>query len=138
VKPIEVKGIGQVLTGIGIVILIHIVLSKLNLYRTLNRFVIGEPTILIKHGKLIKSNLEKSHLSLRELLSSIRNKGYSDIIDIQYAILEPNGDISVLGKEDSMPVTPKMLNQNVEYKGLPIAVVIGENPVSKFEFDTKG
>jgi uncharacterized membrane protein YcaP (DUF421 family) len=54
--------------------------------------------------------------------SSIRNKGYLDIIDNQYAILEPNGEISVLAKEDSMPVTPKMLDQQVKYKGLPITV----------------
>lgn len=124
VKPIEVDGIGQALIGIGIVITIHIVLSRLNLLRVFNRIVIGEPSILIKHGKLIKSNLEKNRFPLGELLSSIRSKGYPDIIDIQYAILEPNGDISVMPKEHNLPVTPKMLGYKIEYEGLPIAVVI--------------
>ncbi|MDP4551156.1 DUF421 domain-containing protein [Alkalihalobacillus macyae] len=124
IKPIKVEGVSEALIGILIVILIHISLSKLSLYKHLNRFVIGEPTILIKHGKLIKTNLKKSRFSLSELLSSIRSKGYADVTNIQYAILEPNGEISVLPKEESMPVTPKILNCNVDYTGLPIAVVI--------------
>ncbi|MBD1381028.1 DUF421 domain-containing protein [Metabacillus arenae] len=127
IKPIQVKGVSQAVIGIVIVIVVHIVLTKLSLYRLLNRYVIGEPTILIKHGKLIKKNLESSRLSLRELVSSIRNKGYPDIADIQYAILEPNGEISVLPKEDTLPVTPKLLDHQVTYQGLPLAVVIEGN-----------
>lgn len=124
IKPIKVEGISQAIIGILIVISTHMALSRLSLYKHLNRFVIGEPTILIKHGKLIKANLKKSRFSLSELLSSIRSKGYADVTNIQYAILEPNGEISVLPKEESMPVTPKILNCSVEYNGLPIAVVI--------------
>ncbi|MYL65742.1 DUF421 domain-containing protein [Bacillus hwajinpoensis] len=124
IKAIKVEGVTQALIGIAIIIIIHISLSKLSLYKHLNRFVIGEPTILIKHGKLIKMNLKKSRFSLSELLSSIRSKGYADVTNIKYAILEPNGEISVLPKEESMPVTPKILKCHVDYSGLPIAVVI--------------
>ncbi|WP_117156180.1 DUF421 domain-containing protein [Paraliobacillus quinghaiensis] len=123
-KSIEVKGMSYSFIGILVIITVHITLSKLSLYNRLNRFVIGEPTIMIKHGKLIKPNLTKSRFSLAELLSSIRSKGYADISDIQYAILEPNGDISVMPKEELMPVTPEMLGYERQYQGLPIAVVI--------------
>ena len=123
-KSIEIKGMSYSFIGIMAIIIVHITLSKLSLYNRLNQFVIGEPTIMIKHGKLIKSNLTKSRFSLAELLSSIRSKGYADINDIQYAILEPNGDISVMPKEELMPVTPKMLGYERKYQGLPIAVVI--------------
>ncbi|MFB4166189.1 hypothetical protein ACE1TI_20975 [Alteribacillus sp. JSM 102045] len=57
--PVKVEGITQALIGIAIVVFVHVSLSKLSLYNQLNRFIIGEPTILIKHGKLIKSNLKK-------------------------------------------------------------------------------
>ncbi|RSL31940.1 DUF421 domain-containing protein [Salibacterium salarium] len=123
-NAVEVEGILQSLVGIGIVISVHITLSKLSLYNRLNRFVIGEPTILIKHGKLIRSNLKKSRFSLAELLSSIRSKGIADITTIQYAILEPDGGISVLPKEEVLPVTTKMAGYDPDYQGFSISVII--------------
>ncbi|RSL30574.1 DUF421 domain-containing protein [Salibacterium salarium] len=121
---LEVEGIFQSSIGIVVVIVVHILLSKLSLYNKLNKLVIGEPTIFIKHGKLIRANLKKSRFSLSELLASIRSKGYADISNIQYAILEPSGDISVLPNENAMPVTPNMLGYQLEYQGTPIAVIV--------------
>nr|WP_275899680.1 DUF421 domain-containing protein [Bacillus piscicola] len=86
--------------------------------------MIGEPLILIKNGKVIKSSLKRSRFSLAELLASIRAKGYADITHIQYAILEPSGDISVLIKEVSAPLTPASLGYQTNDQGLPIAVII--------------
>ncbi|MFB4166188.1 DUF421 domain-containing protein [Alteribacillus sp. JSM 102045] len=64
---------------------------------------------------------------MSELLSSIRSKGYPDIQNIQYAILEPNGDISVMPKEEELPATPKMLGHEMEYRGFPIPVIVEGN-----------
>jgi uncharacterized membrane protein YcaP (DUF421 family) len=124
VSPLEVDKVSQSVVGLISIGAIHILLSRLSLFRRFNKLVIGHPVILIKHGKIIKSSLKRSRYSLIELLSSIRVKGYTDTSDIQYAILEPNGEISVLPKEEAQPVTAKKLNLNVHYQGLPIAVVI--------------
>ncbi|ALC81150.1 MULTISPECIES: DUF421 domain-containing protein [Bacillus] len=123
-EAIKIDGIVQALIGMIVVTCVHLIISKLSLYNWINQFIIGNPTILIKHSEVIYNNLRKNKYSLAELLSNLRASGYPDIQDIEYAILEPNGEISILPKKELVPVTPKDLHINVEYKGLPIAVVI--------------
>lgn len=104
--------------------LVHIGFSKLMLVNWLNRIFIGKPTIIIKHGKLIKANLQWSAFSLPEMLSEVREKGYPDITKIDYALIEPNGGISVVPKQEAAPVTPEQLDAELDYQGVPLAVVI--------------
>ena len=103
---------------------IHLIISKLSLLNWLNPFIIGKPTILIKHGKIVYENLKKSRYPLAELLSNLRTSGHPDIQNIEYAILEATGEISILPKKEVGPVTPKDLHMKIQYKGLPLAVVI--------------
>ncbi|MBO8173369.1 MAG: DUF421 domain-containing protein [Bacillaceae bacterium] len=124
VTPIVTEQVGRTIAGIMIVAIIHILMSKMTLFRKFNRYILGEPTILIKHGKIIKSNLERSRFSLVELLSNVRAAGYPDIEKIDYALLEPTGEISIIPKKDLAPLTPRHLNLNVEYQGLPLSVVV--------------
>jgi uncharacterized membrane protein YcaP (DUF421 family) len=124
VSPIASEKLEEAIAGIVTVTVIHIFFSKLTLYRWLNRLFIGQPTILIKHGKLIKSNLKSSRYSLIELLASIRAAGYPDVRDVEYAILEPTGEISILPNCEVAPLTPRHVNMSVEYQGMPIAVII--------------
>ena len=60
-------------------------------------------------------------------MSGLRTARYPDI---EYAILEATGEISILSREELVPVTPKDLHKKVEYHGFPIAVVI-EGKVQK-------
>lgn len=121
---IEVDGILQGAVGVLIVITLHLLVSKLALLNKLNKYLIGEPTFLIKKGEIMTKNLEKSHYTMAELLSSIRTAGYFDITEVDYAVLEPNGAISVLPKKEMVTVTPHHLNLEVEDKGLPVAVIV--------------
>ncbi|SHK15485.1 DUF421 domain-containing protein [Tepidibacter formicigenes] len=123
-QPLKVDGIMETIVGIIVISIVHVLISRLSLLQWLNKFIIGQPTILIKHGKIIKSNLKNSRYSLNELLSAIRSAGYPYIQNIEYAILEPNGQLSILPKPDMIAITPKLLNIKTEYEGLPIAVVI--------------
>lgn len=122
--PIEIKGPIQGIVGMIVITFLHFLISKLNLYKWFNHIISGEPAILIKHGKLIPINLKRSRYSLMELLSTIRAAGVPDIEDIEYAILEPNGEITILPQVDLVPVTPRLLKIDTEYKGLPIAVIL--------------
>ncbi len=124
VNPLISEDLGQALIGIIVVTILHIIFSKLALFRWINRILIGHPTILIKHGKIIKSNLDRSHYTLVELLATLRSNGYPDIKDVEYAILEPTGEMSILPMKDVVFVTPRHLNLHVEYQGLPISVII--------------
>ncbi len=124
VTPIATDKFSEAVAGIVSVTALHILISRLTLFRWFNLLLVGHPTILIKHGKIIKSNLKQSRYSLVELLANLRAAGYPDIQDVEYAILEPTGEISILPRKDVIPVTPRHLNIDIEYQGLPISVII--------------
>ncbi|MFS0673742.1 DUF421 domain-containing protein [Ornithinibacillus sp. 179-J 7C1 HS] len=127
---IKVNGVTEGIIGTIVITGVHLVISKLSLLNWLNPFIIGKPTILVKHGKIVYKNLRKNRYPLSELLSSLRTARYPDIQDIEYAILEATGEISILPRKELVPVTPKDLHMKVEYHGFPIAVVI-EGKVQK-------
>ncbi|WP_228459592.1 DUF421 domain-containing protein [Priestia megaterium] len=124
VSPIKANGIGQAIVGIIIIVTMYFLFSKLSLFRWLNRLFIGQPSILIKHGKISKKELRKTRFSLVELLSAIRSAGYPNIQDLDYVILEPNGSLSILPNQAVVNLTPKHLNIETDYQGLPIAVIV--------------
>lgn len=124
VSPLEADGIGQAIAGIITIVVMYLLFSKLNLFRWLNRFFIGQPSILIKHGKISKKELKKTRFPLVELLSAIRSAGYPNIQDLDYVILEPNGDLSILPNQAVVNLTPRHLNIETDYQGLPIAVIV--------------
>ncbi|MCM1289395.1 MAG: DUF421 domain-containing protein [Corallococcus sp.] len=74
------------------------------------RFLEGTPVVLIENGKLIYKNLKKSQMTVNSLLAECRYAGYFDIADIETAILETSGEISILPKSDAKPVTAQDMN----------------------------
>ncbi len=68
--------------------------------RSLKKLVEGKPSYLIYRGELRLSEIKKTRVSLDELICELRVQGYFDISDINYAILEPNGRISILPKNN--------------------------------------
>jgi len=105
-------------------VILHIIFSKLTLWQWGNRFFLGEPTLLVKNGEIIEDNMEKTMVSIAQLLSILRSKGYPNISDIDYAILEPIGEISIIPKPENTPVTVQHLEISIDDEGLPIAVII--------------
>lgn len=110
--------------ALSILVLLHILFSFLTLNQIGNRFFLGEPTLLIKDGKILENNLEKSRLSVSQLLSILRTKGYPKLNDVNYAILEPIGEISIIPKAENTPATVKHLQIPLDDEGLPISVII--------------
>lgn len=74
------------------------------------KILIGKSIILMDNGKLYKKNFKKSKLDLNEFLVQCRTKGFFSLSDIQTAILEPNGKISILPSSLKRPTTPQDLN----------------------------
>ncbi|AGB41109.1 putative membrane protein [Halobacteroides halobius DSM 5150] len=109
---------------LAIVIIFYIILAKLSLHQTINKLLLGSPTILVRRGEIIEDNLEKSHVSLRQLLSILRTSGYSKITEIEFAILEPTGSISIIPRPAARPATLSDLDIDGEYEGLPLALII--------------
>lgn len=90
----------------------------------LRRFFIGTPTMIIQDGKLLKSNMKKARLDMNDLLEEARIKGYFDLSQIQFGILEANGEMSFLPYAEYQPLTPKVMNQKVNKNYLTGNVII--------------
>lgn len=78
----------------------------------------ARPSTLIRDGKLCKKALDESRLSFDELFSQLRQQGFDDISKINYAILEQNGNITVIEKEKHKPPSAEALGLSVEDGGL--------------------
>lgn len=90
----------------------------------LRRFFMGVPTILIEHGKLSEKGLKKVKFNINDLLEECREAGYFDISEIEYAIMETNGQVSILPKGESKPLNIKDMNLKPQKQGLCSNVII--------------
>lgn len=106
----------------GLVAYIVSILSMKSIY--LRRFFMGVPTILIEHGELLIDGLKKVKFDINELLEECRINGYFDISEIEYAIMETNGTVSILPKGEYKPVTMKDMNLKATKQGLCANVII--------------
>ncbi len=92
--------------------------------RTARKLFSGGPTVIISQGRLCIEELAKNRLDLEELLGELRLKDVFDISEVEYAILEENGKLSVLRKATDSPFTPDQLGIKVSEKGCAHAVVV--------------
>ena len=88
------------------------------------RFFIGVPTVLEEKGKIIESGLKKSKIDVNDLLMVARENGYFNLDEIDYALMEVNGNISFLPKEKEKPVTKKDMKIKCSNEGLTVNAII--------------
>ena len=96
------------------------------------KYINGSPTILMSNGRIYPMNLKKSKLDLSEFLLLCREQGYFDLNQIQVAVFEHNGRVSILSKAANRPATPEDLGIAVNDAHLGVEVimdgrVLGEN-----------
>ena len=100
------------------------ILSILNLRSPSFRALLcGRPSIVIQNGKIDQHELRRNRLTLDELTEELRLQGITDLESVKYAVLETNGQLSVLLRASEQPVTPKTLGLSVEEPGLPLPIV---------------
>lgn len=86
--------------------------------------ICGKPSILVEHGIIMEEELKRTRYNLNDLLEQLRLKNYSHIGEIDYAILETSGQLSVIPKPDNKPVTVKDMKINPKARQLPVTVII--------------
>lgn len=79
-------------------------------WRYAAKYLEGEPTIVIMDGKIMEETLKKMRYTVADLLEQVRGKGIFDLSEVEYAILESDGELSVLKKPEHEPLTAKDLN----------------------------
>jgi uncharacterized membrane protein YcaP (DUF421 family) len=112
------------LIGMAVWTLLPIVLAWLSLHNVWIRKVVeGEATVVIENGKILEHNLKSIRLTIDDLISELRLKEVFNIEEVEFALFEANGKLSVLKKAPLQPVTPKDLGLRTEYCGLPTNLV---------------
>ena len=95
----------------AVALLLSIVSNK---FPRARKYLNGTPTILMDHGKLYRENLKKAKLDLSEFMVMCRQQGYFDLTNIQTAVFEYNGTLTILPASSQRPATPNDLNLKPE------------------------
>lgn len=104
---------------------VYIIISVLNIKSIRIREIIcGKPSILIFRGKIDQKNLIKEKITINELQERLRVVGISSIEDVEYAILETSGQLSVIEKPNKRTTIPEDFGIMPEYTGISYDLVI--------------
>ncbi len=110
---------------LAVLALLEIGLSFAALYnRKLRFFLDGRPQVVIEGGRILKEELRRARYNLDDLLAQLREKGYPRPEDIEVAVLETSGRLSVVPKSRKRPVTPEDLGLSPAREGLPAVLIM--------------
>ena len=135
-------------------LVMHLAISMINVKSIKAREIIsGKPRILIYRGKIDEKALLKERFTVNELQEKLRDKDVVNISDVEYAILETSGQITVIEKPAKRKLMPEDLGIEPEYEGIPYDLVVDgkimkknleainkdynwlKNEVNKFDFE---
>ena len=109
---------------VTVLYILHYLISYISVKnRTFAKVVMGKSIPLISGGKILRPNMAKAFFPLELLMSDMRNIDAPNINEVEAAILETSGHVSVLKKSDYQPVTPKDLNIQTLGGGLPTLLI---------------
>ncbi len=117
---------------------IEIVFSVLEMKsKKLRNLMQGNPVILISDGKLLYKALKSTRYNIDDVMQELRLAGYSDIREIEYAILENSGNLSVIPKSANRPLTAQDINLKIKPEGYP-HIVISDGKIDEQALKTCG
>jgi len=117
--------LSQGMTIIAILVLLQVSMSWLTLKSLTLRFLIeGRPTFLIANGKLRDKEMRRTRYSMSDLMTQLREKGVPSVADVEFAILETTGKLSVFPKAHLQPVTPHDIGILTPRTGLPLVLLM--------------
>ncbi len=90
---------------------------------TIRGIMDGTPSIVISNGKIVEKELRKLRYNMNDLLGQLREKDVANIADVQFAVLETSGELSVMLKPEKRPLTPGDLGMPMKYEGLPTPLI---------------
>ncbi|RCW41879.1 DUF421 domain-containing protein [Paenibacillus prosopidis] len=87
-------------------------------------FIESKARVLIKDGKIMEENLKKERITTDELMEELRKKSVFQTANVEFAVMEPSGDINVLLTKENQPLTPKHLGIKVDPEQEPQVVIM--------------
>lgn len=106
-------------------LLFQLIISLINLKSiTLRKIICGKPRMLIYRGKIDEKALKKEKITINELQERLRQNNIFSIGDVEYAILETSGQISVIQKPEKRTTIPEDFHILPDYEGIPYDLII--------------
>lgn len=119
-----INGVVAVVTFGLVAYMVSIITMKSIFFR---RILIGTPIMVIQNGKILENSMKKLRIDINDLLEQVRNNGYFDLDEIAFAIMETNGELSILPKSEYKPIINKDMNIKVEKSSLCANGIIDGN-----------
>ncbi|MEN6351327.1 MAG: DUF421 domain-containing protein [Syntrophomonas sp.] len=92
--------------------------------RPLRKIIEGEPTILIHNGKIMEHNMSKLRYNMENLMMQLREKDVFNLSDVEFAIAETDGMLTVVKKSQKRPLTPADMGISTAYEGLSTEIIV--------------
>ncbi len=106
-------------------LVMHLIISVINIKSIKARQILcGKPSILIYRGKIDEQMLKKERFTINELQERLRGNNIVNIGDVEYAILETSGQVTVIQKPNKRNAIPEDFNIKPEYEGIPYDLVV--------------
>lgn len=90
---------------------------------TFRKLTEGEATMVVYQGKLLEGNMAKIRYNADDLMAQLRNQGVFSLDQVEYALLETDGHLSVLQKAEDQPLTPRDLGMAMPRQQMPVVVI---------------
>lgn len=113
-------------------LVMHLLISSINIKsRKMRELICGKPTILIYQGRIDEQKLKKERFTINELQEKLRSSNVMDFGDVEYAILETSGDITVIQKPNKRNLIPEDLGLMPDYEGISYNLVVDGKVISE-------
>jgi uncharacterized membrane protein YcaP (DUF421 family) len=117
--------LGRTIVALVLLGVLQVSISVLSVkYRAVYNRLSSEPVVLVENGQMIKMNLRKVRMTAEMLLQLLREKDVFDITEVELAVLESHGKLSVLKKAEYLPLTPSCVKLNVSPNKIPLPVIL--------------
>ncbi len=121
----ELENPERPLTAIAVYCLVSVALSFItNKFPKMRRFINGEPALIMKGGVIYRKNMKRAKLDISEFLTLCRESGYFDPDDIDTALFEADGKLTLFPKDEARPLTPKDMKITPKPSGISSPVIM--------------
>ena len=117
--------LGNGIIPIAGLLVMHLIISVINMKSIrVREFICGRPRILIYRGKIDENALRKERFTINELEERLRGNNVVTLGEVEYAILETSGDVTVIKKPEKRGTIPEDFGIIPDYEGIPYDLVI--------------
>ena len=129
-----VSGVIPIIVLVALEVIVSVLMLKSSKFRKL---ICGSPVVLIKEGKIMQNELKMLRMTVEDLFEELRQMDVFSIEDVDYAIAETNGTLSVLKKQEKQPPNASTLGIKTQNEGIE-AVVVSDGEISDFSLGLCG